>query len=82
MRIAHRKTKPPIHPRVWKPMVSVPQDGVWFDLLCQSRDGVEVEVKKLRYISSRSKGLELRGEQNLLSPYLEPKMWDYHRELK
>jgi hypothetical protein len=33
VRITHRKTKPPVHPRVWKPMASVPQDGVWFDLL-------------------------------------------------
>lgn len=82
MRLTHRKTKPRLHPREWKPMASVPQGGEWFDLLCQSKDGVEVEVKKLRYISSRSKGLELRGEQNLLSPYLSPKMWDYHREVK
>jgi hypothetical protein len=63
--------------RKWKSLKTIPKDGVWLDVMCRSKDGVLVEVKKVRYQNSRSMGLELRGEQNLLSPYLKPKKWDY-----
>jgi hypothetical protein len=65
--------------RKWKAFKSAPRDGKCIDVLCRSRDGGEVEVKKLRFISSRSKGLELRGEMNILSPYLKPSKWDTHQ---
>lgn len=65
-------------PREWKPIKSIPKDGLWLDVLCRSRDGVVVEVKKVRYQNSRVRGLELHGECNKLSPYLKPIKWDLH----
>lgn len=61
----------------WRPMEEAPRDGKVFDVLCRSKDGVEIVVKELKYAHApmNKKKLILWGTQNFLSPYLEPIGW-------
>jgi hypothetical protein len=61
----------------WRPMDQAPRDGTPFTLLAKSKDGVEVIVLNIKYghASMDKTKLILWGNQNFLSPYLEPLGW-------
>ncbi len=61
----------------WKPIETAPKDGTVFDVLCRSKDGVEITVPELKYghAPMDKSRMILWGSQNFLSPYLEPISW-------
>lgn len=61
----------------WKPMHEAPRDGSVFEVKCRSKDGVEVIVPNIKFGHApmdKTKFI-LWGNQNFLSPYLEPLGW-------
>jgi hypothetical protein len=61
----------------WLPMDTAPRDGTVFDVLCKSKDGIEVIVPELKYGHApmdKTKFI-LCGTHNFLSPYLTPTGW-------
>lgn len=64
----------------YRPMDTAPRDGSSFDVLCKSKDGIEVEVKHLHYGPKPMDAkdftqLILWGKHNFLSPCLIPIGW-------
>lgn len=61
----------------WFKMDTAPRDGTVFDLLCKSKENVEVIVPNIKYghAPMDKTRLVLWGNQNMLSSYLEPLGW-------
>ena len=61
----------------WKDMASAPRDGTIFDVLCRSKDNVEIVVPGLKFAHAPmdKTRLILWGTTNFLSPYLTPLGW-------
>lgn len=61
----------------WQSMETAPKDGTTFDVLCKSKDGVEVVVPELKYGHAPMDKTKfvLWGTKNMLSSYLTPIGW-------